>query len=148
MAQEVVKLAFDGQDHPLISHGIPFAQACARHVEQNFKASRVYILASGTLARTTNVVRTLQQALDGKVVGVRYGMTPHTLWSECIEVTKDAKEVDVDLIVTLGGGSLIDAAKIVSLVRAILLHQSPFILKAQNTHQLGLFHHLLIAHLF
>ncbi|KAK8228135.1 putative Fe-containing alcohol dehydrogenase [Phyllosticta capitalensis] len=132
MAQEVVKLAFDGQDHPLISHGIPFAQACARHVEQNFKASRVYILASGTLARTTNVVRTLQQALDGKVVGVRYGMTPHTLWSECIEVTKDAKEVDVDLIVTLGGGSLIDAAKIVSLALANNATDFPSILNLTN----------------
>ncbi|KAK7532084.1 putative Fe-containing alcohol dehydrogenase [Phyllosticta citribraziliensis] len=132
MAQETVTLPFEGQSHPFVSHGLPFEQACAQHVEQDFKASRVYILASGTLARTTNVVRKLQDALGDKVVGVRNGMTPHTLWSECIEVTKETTQVDADLLVTLGGGSLIDAAKIVTLALANNATEFPSILKLTN----------------
>ena len=43
-------------------------------------------------------------------------MKPHTLWSEVLEVTQDALEKDADLLITLGAGSLTDAAKIVVLV--------------------------------
>ncbi|KAK7606992.1 putative Fe-containing alcohol dehydrogenase [Phyllosticta paracitricarpa] len=115
-ALEIITLPFEGQSHPVVSHGLPFEQACAKHVDRDFRASRVYVLASGTLARTTNVVRKLQEALGDDVVGVQDGMTPHTLWSECIEVTKVTKEANADLLITLGGESLIDAAKIVSLL--------------------------------
>ncbi|KAK7512258.1 putative Fe-containing alcohol dehydrogenase [Phyllosticta citriasiana] len=115
-AQEIITLPFEGQSHPVAGHGLSFEQACAKHVDQDFRASRVYILASGTLARTTNVTRKLQEALGDKVVGVQDGMTPHTLWSEYIEVTKVTKEANADLLITLGGESLIDAAKIVSLL--------------------------------
>ena len=46
-------------------------------------------------------------------------MTPHTLWSEILEITRDARRLEVDLIVTLGGGSLTDAAKVVAMVRRV-----------------------------
>ncbi|KAH7062478.1 putative Fe-containing alcohol dehydrogenase [Macrophomina phaseolina] len=110
--------AFADHEYPYISYGLPYPAACAKHVEQTFKAVRVYILASGSLSKNTNAVKTLEDALGARVVGVRRGMTSHTLWSECIEVAKQVKELDVDLLVTLGGGSLIDAAKIVSLATA------------------------------
>ena len=58
----------------------------------------------------------LQNALGDKVVGVRRGMTPHTLWSEILEVTKAAVDADADLLVTLGAGSLTDGAKIIATV--------------------------------
>ena len=44
-------------------------------------------------------------------------MKPHTFMSEVLEIVEDARELDADLIVTLGGGSLIDAAKVVAFVR-------------------------------
>lgn len=43
-------------------------------------------------------------------------MTPHTLWSEVLQVTEEARKEQTDVIVTLGAGSLTDAAKIVVLV--------------------------------
>ncbi|KAI0138757.1 putative Fe-containing alcohol dehydrogenase [Hypoxylon sp. NC0597] len=41
-------------------------------------------------------------------------MKPHSLWSEILEIVDDTKKCEADLIVTLGAGSLTDAAKIVS----------------------------------
>ena len=103
--------------HPQISYGLPFPEACAKHVSNTFKASRVYIIASGSLSRQTDHVKRLQQALGDKVVGTTYGMKPHTLWSEILEITAKANEAKADMLVTLGAGSLTDGAKIIALVR-------------------------------
>lgn len=119
---ESYREAFPGSNTPHISYGLPFPEACAKHVHGTFNASRVYIIASKTLSTQTDALQRLEIALDTKVVGKRIGMTPHTLWSECLEVTEDARRLDADLIITLGAGSLTDAAKIVSLV---LLHLPP-----------------------
>ena len=72
------------------------------------------------MSRNTDHVQQLRQVLGGKVVGLREGMTPHTLWSEVLEIAVECREKEVDLIVTLGAGSLTDGAKIVSLVRLVL----------------------------
>lgn len=100
-----------------VSYGLPFPEACVKHIRSTFKASRVYIIASGSLSRNTDHVKRLQQALGDKFIGIRYGMQPHTLWSEVVEITKDAEEKKADLLITLGAGSLTDAAKIIALVR-------------------------------
>jgi alcohol dehydrogenase class IV len=114
---EIVRRAFaDVSDGPYLSYNLPFDEACAKHVEGTFKAKRVYILASGSLCRNTDYVTRLQRALGDRVAGLREGMTPHTLWSEVLEVTEECRRLRADLIVTIGGGSLTDAAKIVTLV--------------------------------
>jgi alcohol dehydrogenase class IV len=58
----------------------------------------------------------LKAALGDKVVGVHIGMTPQTPWSEVLEITKDSRAANADLLITLGGGSLTDAAELVSFV--------------------------------
>ncbi|CZT22971.1 related to Fe-containing alcohol dehydrogenase [Ramularia collo-cygni] len=115
--EEIYRPAFkDG--YAYISYGLPFTTACAKHIDETFQASRVYIIASGSLARNTNHVIQLQKALGMKVVGTRIGMRPHTLWSEILEITKEAKSLDADILVTLGAGSLTDGAKIIALALA------------------------------
>lgn len=118
-SSESYREAFPGSKTPHISYGLSFPEACAKHVQGTFNASRVYIIASKTLSTNTDALQRLETALDEKVVGKRVGMTPHTLWSECLEVTAEARTLNADLIITLGAGSLTDAAKIVALV---LLH--------------------------
>ena len=93
-------------------------------MDENFKASRVYIISSSSLARNTSNLKDLENALGEKVVGVRMGMRPHTFMSEVLEIIHDAQEVDTDLIVTLGGGSLTDGTKIVAFVSAIIIMKS------------------------
>ena len=112
---EVYRPAFPS-GYPHVSYGLPFPQAAAKHVQNTFKASKVYIIASGSLSRNTDYVQQLQSALGDKVVGVRKGMTPHTLWSEILEITQEAKALHADLLITLGAGSLTDGAKIIALV--------------------------------
>jgi alcohol dehydrogenase class IV len=51
-----------------------------------------------------------------KVVGRRIGMQSHTLWSEVLEIVEEARSAQVDLLLTLGAGSLTDGAKIIALV--------------------------------
>lgn len=114
-SSEVYRPAFDA-GYPHISYGLSFHSSCAKHVVETFKCSRVYIIASGSLARNTDNVTKLQNALGSKVVGTRIGMKPHTLWSEILEIAKEAKEVNADILVTLGAGSLTDGAKIIALV--------------------------------
>lgn len=114
---ETVRTAFADRSLPLLSYGTPYPEATARHVRDTFHASRVYIICSGSLARSTDALQKLKKALGEKLVaGVRVGMKSHTLWSEVVEIIKDARAVEADLILTLGAGSLTDGAKIVALV--------------------------------
>lgn len=114
--KEVLHHAFPNQQGPLISYGLPFSEACSKHIDERFKASKVYIIVSGSLAKNTSHVKDLQHALGRKVAGVRIGMKPHTFMSEVLEIVEDARIADADLILTLGGGSLIDAAKAIAFV--------------------------------
>ncbi|KAL7626660.1 hypothetical protein AAE478_003434 [Parahypoxylon ruwenzoriense] len=110
--------AFPDRDRPLLSFGIPFTESLPKHAEDIFHASRIYVISSRSLARNTGYLDDLKKALGSKFVGVRIGMKPHSHWSEILEVVADAKKYDADLLVTLGAGSLTDAAKIASFALA------------------------------
>nr|OQO22568.1 hypothetical protein B0A51_11311 [Rachicladosporium sp. CCFEE 5018] len=104
---------------PHVSSGLPYEQACARHISSTFAASKAYIVASKTLAATTDRLDRLIAAI-GKdhVVGVRKGITPHTPWSEILSIAVECRDAGADCIVTLGAGSLTDGCKIVALCLA------------------------------
>jgi alcohol dehydrogenase class IV len=113
---ETYRQAFPPKPKPHVSYGIPFPQACSHHIANTFHASRVYIIVSSSISKTDNFKR-LQDALGDKVVGVRYGIKPHTPWDDVLEIVHDMRQKDADLIVTLGAGSLTDGAKLISWVR-------------------------------
>ncbi|KAJ6549928.1 putative Fe-containing alcohol dehydrogenase [Mycena capillaripes] len=101
-----------------ISYGLPFTVACAKHAEDTFHATRILILSSGTLARTTSRLTDLQAALGDKVAAVKFGLRAHTYFSDVFAIAEECRTLNVDLIVTLGGGTLSDAAKMIALVLA------------------------------
>ncbi|KAF7300550.1 Fe-containing alcohol dehydrogenase [Mycena chlorophos] len=105
-----------------ITYGLPFQEAAAKHLVSTFDASRVYILASRTLATRFSALQDLKDALGAKVVGVKIGLKAHTSWDEVLEMKQECVELNVDAIVTLGGGSLTDAAKLLTLVLANEVH--------------------------
>lgn len=105
-----IKAGREGLTIPKISYGLPFDKAIINHVGPDAK---VYVLASKTLSEKTNSLDLLKAALGDRMKGLRIGMTPHTIFQECLEVTDEAKAVGADTIVTLGAGSLSDAAKFV-----------------------------------
>jgi alcohol dehydrogenase class IV len=97
---------------PIVSWGIPFPEACAKHMSDTLHTSKAYVIVSGSLSRNTDALQRLESALGPeRVAGVWKGMTPHTLYSELLTIAKDVKKSGADCIVTLGGGSLIDGAK-------------------------------------
>ena len=114
-AQEIYREAFPPKTTPHISTGLPFPQASAHNITNTFHASKVYVIVSNSISKTSNF-KSLQDALGDKIVGVRYGIKPHTPWDDVIEIVKDVREKDADIIVTLGAGSLTDGAKVVSFV--------------------------------
>jgi alcohol dehydrogenase class IV len=106
--------AFEDRAIPYLSFGNKYPSDCADHVENTVGASRVYIIASKSLATNTDALTRLQGTLGSKVVGTRIGMTPHTLWSEILEIINTARPLNPDCIVTLGAGSITDGSKIIA----------------------------------
>jgi alcohol dehydrogenase class IV len=103
---------------PWVSYGLPYYESCAKHIKENFNASKTYIIASRSLSRDTDKIEKLIEAIGKQnVVGVRKGMTPHTPWSEILSIADECRKSDADCVVTLGAGSLTDGAKLVVLVR-------------------------------
>lgn len=109
---ETYRRADPSQPKPCISYGLPFHEAAAWHAENTFHASRIYVIVSGTISKTQDWSN-LQDALGkDKIVGVRYGIKPHTPLAEVFELTADLKKTRPDLVITLGGGSIIDGVKL------------------------------------
>ena len=103
---------------PNVSSGLRFDEACAKHVKETYNAFKVYIVASRSLAANTDSVDKLISAIGkDRVAGVRrQGISPHTPWTEILEITNECRAAAVDCIVTLGAGSITDGCKIVVLV--------------------------------
>jgi maleylacetate reductase len=94
--------------------GKPFAEALAPEVDR-LEARAVFILASGTLARETDTVERLRGMLGNRLAGVCAKIGAHTPRTDVVAAANAASEAGADLIVTLGGGSVTDAAKMVAL---------------------------------
>ncbi len=97
--------------------GRPAAEAAAELVTCH-GAERVFLMVSGTLNRETDEVEKLRRALGNKCVGVFDRMPAHSPRSAVSAAAEQARAARADLIVTLGGGSITDAAKAVQLCLA------------------------------
>ena len=94
--------------------GKAYAEALAQEVDR-LDARAVFVLASGTLARTTDMIDRLRQALGNRIAGVCAKIGAHTPRIDVVAAANAAREARADLLVTLGGGSVTDAAKMVGL---------------------------------
>ncbi|MFA7669234.1 MAG: iron-containing alcohol dehydrogenase, partial [Burkholderiaceae bacterium] len=92
--------------------GRPAAAAVAELASQS-GARRVLIMASGTLNRETDVVEQVRQALADRVAATFDQVPAHSPRDAVIVAVELARDIDADLIVTIGGGSVTDAGKAV-----------------------------------
>ena len=97
-----------------VIYGRAFADVVKEEVERA-DAHAVFVIASGTLARETDLVARLKAALGNRFAGLCAKIGSHTPRVDCIAAADAAREARTDLIVTLGGGSVTDAAKIVAM---------------------------------
>jgi len=106
-----------------VIYGRPFAEALRELVEQS-GANSVFLLASGTLNRETDLVGQVRRALGNRLAGVHAKIGAHTPRSDVVEAANAARAAvglqptglsrGADLLATLGGGSVTDAAKMVA----------------------------------
>src|SRR5579862_2333371 len=96
-----------------VIYGRPFAAALKEEVEAS-GANSVFLLASGTIERETDMVEQLCRALGNRLAGVFAKIGAHTPRNDVVDAANAARAAGADLIATLGGGSVTDAAKMVA----------------------------------
>ena len=96
-----------------------FAGACApaalARLVERLAAQRVLLVASTSLSLATDEFAELQSALGSNFAGLLHGIGPHTPRADVMRTLEAARDADADLLVSLGGGSIIDACKVVQL---------------------------------
>lgn len=97
-----------------VIYGQPFAAALTDQV-QRIGVQSVFVLASGTLARQTDAVEQVRQALGNRMAGLCAKIGAHTPRTDVVAAANAARAAKADLLVTIGGGSVTDAAKMVAL---------------------------------
>ncbi|WP_428485035.1 iron-containing alcohol dehydrogenase [Rhodopila sp.] len=97
-----------------VIYGIPLAEALADEVNR-LDARAVYVMASGTLDRETDVVESVRRVLGNRLAGVCARIGSHTPRTDVVAAANEARAAKADLLLTVGGGSVTDAAKMVGL---------------------------------
>src|SRR5437763_14820783 len=96
-----------------VVYGRPFAEAVREQVDRS-GANAVCLLASGTLNRESDMVQQLRNALGSRLAGVHARIDAHTARTDVVEAANAARAAGADLLLTLGGGSVTDAAKMIA----------------------------------
>lgn len=97
---------------------VHLGQEAAVAVAQEAKAcgaQRVFLIANRSLVQGTSVVRDIEDALGVVHAATWSGVSPHVPRGDVVAGILQARACGADMIVTVGGGSVIDAAKVINL---------------------------------
>jgi maleylacetate reductase len=95
-----------------VIYGKPAAEALREETER-LDAKRIYLIVSRTLNSQTDEIERIRKALGDRHAETFDGIPQHTTREVVVRIAKQAKEAKADLVVAIGGGSVVDAAKIV-----------------------------------
>lgn len=95
--------------------GVPAATAVLQEAE-TLGARRVFLLVGGHLRRDTDEISRIEAALGTRHAATWSGIAPHAPRRDLLAATAAARAAQADLIVTIGGGSVTDAGKIIALL--------------------------------
>jgi alcohol dehydrogenase class IV len=95
-----------------VIYGKPASETLREEAER-LDAKRVLLIASRTLNTTTDEIEKIRKALGERHVETFDGVPQHTTRDMVTQIARLAKEAKADLVVAIGGGSVVDAAKIV-----------------------------------
>jgi len=94
--------------------GRPAAEALLE--EANLQgAQRIFLVCSNTLRAKTDEVKKIERALGSRIVGIYDSVRPHVPREDVCAAMAKAEPLKPDLLVSLGGGSVTDATKILGL---------------------------------
>ncbi len=94
-----------------VTLGVPAADAIAEEAASR-GAKRVFILCSSFLNRQTDEIRRIEAALGDRHAATHDGIQPHAPRGDVLTAANQARAAKADLVVTVGGGSVTDAGKI------------------------------------
>jgi maleylacetate reductase len=97
-----------------VDFGKPAAKALATEVAR-LGSKRVFLIVSRSLNSGTDEITKIVSALGESFAGLYDGIAQHTTREAVVETTRAALAAQADLIVAIGGGSVVDAAKITTL---------------------------------
>ena len=109
------RVVFGAMDE--VVFGRPAADAVAGQMDR-LHLGRAFLMVSGTLNRTTDEIEKIRKMLGPRCVGTFDAMPPHTPREAVVAAAEEARSAGADLIVTVGGGSITDGAKVVQLCLA------------------------------
>ena len=98
-----------------VTMGVPAAEALRDQAEK-LGARKVFLLVSDSLRTNSDEISKIEQALGSRHGATFSGIAPHAPRSDVLKAAEAAREAGADLIVSVGGGSVTDSAKIVSLL--------------------------------
>jgi len=99
------------QDIERVVYGRP-AGAAVRAEAERLGAKRVFVTTTKSVAQSALLAEVIKE-LGDRYAGVYAGITAHSPRPCVIEGAQRAREAKADLIVTVGGGSAIDATKVI-----------------------------------
>lgn len=98
-----------------VTMGQPASEALLDQAEVMGR-DKIFLLASNTLREKTDEIAKIENALGKRHAATFSGIAPHAPRADVLEAANAARDASADLIVSIGGGSATDAAKIVSLL--------------------------------
>ena len=94
-----------------VHFGTPAAQALQTEATQR-GARRIFVVTGRTLHRKTDAVQTALAQIAPRVVGLFDECTEHTPRDSVIALAEAVRAAQADLIVSIGGGTVIDTVKV------------------------------------
>jgi maleylacetate reductase len=109
------RVVFGAMDE--VVFGRPAAAAVIEQMDR-LRASRAFLMVSGTLNRETDEIEKIRNSLGARCAATFDAMPPHTPREAVIAAAEQARAADADLIVTVDAGSITDGAKAVQICLA------------------------------
>jgi alcohol dehydrogenase class IV len=115
-----------------VHFGAEAAAAVAREAE-TLGAQRVWIASSRSLNQKTDTVARIAAGLGARHAGTFDGIKEHTALDSVFAATQSARAAGADLLVSIGGGTIIDGLKIVQIALAENIQSLDALLAIANT---------------
>ena len=90
------------------------AEALAEEAEL-LGAQRIFLLVSTTLRKNTQEIAEIESALGARLAQTYDGIAAHAPRTDVLKAMAAARAAEADLIITVGGGSVTDAGKVIAL---------------------------------